>query len=205
MKSLGYGQRVGVWLQGCPIRCSGCISTDTWADDPEREMPIEMLLEWCRDITNGIFDGVTITGGEPFHQPKALCALLEGLRHLRLAISKPFDIICYSGFELEYLESQFPAILSLIDAIIPGPFLENRPKVDSLCGSDNQNVFILSSLGKERYGNEASREAQAHQMQVSSDSEGIWFVGIPNRGDMVKVESLCAGKGLNMGEVSWGK
>ncbi|HAU1321526.1 TPA: radical SAM protein, partial [Legionella pneumophila] len=28
--TLGPGHRIGIWFQGCSIRCPGCISTDTW-------------------------------------------------------------------------------------------------------------------------------------------------------------------------------
>ena len=29
--TLGPGKRIGIWMQGCSIRCPGCISADTWA------------------------------------------------------------------------------------------------------------------------------------------------------------------------------
>ena len=29
--ALGSGSRVGIWTQGCAIRCRGCASLDTWA------------------------------------------------------------------------------------------------------------------------------------------------------------------------------
>jgi anaerobic ribonucleoside-triphosphate reductase activating protein len=200
---LGYGRRIGIWLQGCPIRCAGCVSADTWEDDPEREMPLELLMEWCHDTSHGDLDGITVTGGEPFHQPEALRLLLEELRHWRQELCSPLDIICYSGFELEYLELKFPALLTLIDAVIPGPFLENLLNDNHLCGSNNQRVVILTSLGKERYGEKAAKGASGKQMQASSDSEGIWLVGIPERGDIEEFRMRCAGKGLNMEEVSW--
>ncbi|MCT5046402.1 radical SAM protein, partial [Pseudomonas aeruginosa] len=27
---MGTGRRLGIWFQGCSIRCPGCISADTW-------------------------------------------------------------------------------------------------------------------------------------------------------------------------------
>ena len=29
--TLGPGHRIGIWFQGCSIRCEGCLSMDTWA------------------------------------------------------------------------------------------------------------------------------------------------------------------------------
>jgi len=168
-------------------------------------MPLDSLMEWCRGITRGDLDGITISGGEPFHQPESLHLLLEELRHWRLELNSPLDIICYSGFELEYLERKFPALLALIDVVIPGPFHVNRPNGSHLYGSENQRVVILTSLGNERYGEKAANEVPGKQMQASSDSEGIWLVGIPERGDMEAFRTRCAGKGLNMEEVSWDK
>ncbi|MEI6209725.1 MAG: 4Fe-4S single cluster domain-containing protein [Desulfuromonadales bacterium] len=203
--ALGYGRRIGIWLQGCPIHCDGCISADTWEDDPEREIPLDMLLDWCMDISGGELDGVTITGGEPFHQPEALRALLEKLRRWRLEIGITLDILCYSGFDMNHLERRFPAILTLIDAVIPGPFLVNRPNGDSLFGSDNQSVVILSALGKERYAGALFLETCRKQIQASSDSEGLWLIGIPGRGDMDTFRSGCTARGLDIKEVSWNR
>ena len=202
--ALGYGRRIGIWLQGCPIHCEGCISADTWEDDPEREIPLETLFDWCMDISGGELDGVTITGGEPFHQPEALRVLLENLRRWRLENGIKMDILCYSGFDLNHLERSYPVILTLIDAVVPGPFIVNRPNGDSLCGSDNQSVVILSSLGKERYS-ELGLELSTKQIQACSDSEGLWLVGIPVRGDMDKFKSGCSVRGLDMKEVSWSR
>ena len=28
--TLGPGRRIGIWFQGCSIRCKGCVSADTW-------------------------------------------------------------------------------------------------------------------------------------------------------------------------------
>ncbi|WP_461325238.1 4Fe-4S cluster-binding domain-containing protein [Bradyrhizobium diazoefficiens] len=30
--TLGPGRRLGIWFQGCSIRCPGCISMDTWME-----------------------------------------------------------------------------------------------------------------------------------------------------------------------------
>jgi anaerobic ribonucleoside-triphosphate reductase activating protein len=47
---LGPGRRIGLWLQGCSIRCAGCVSRDTWEAGAGHAMPIERLLDWCRSV-----------------------------------------------------------------------------------------------------------------------------------------------------------
>ncbi len=76
---LGPGRRIGLWVQGCSIHCPGCVSQDTWPKDPARAIAVPELIAWCRKVTAGTFDGVTISGGEPFEQPAGLAALLEAL------------------------------------------------------------------------------------------------------------------------------
>lgn len=88
--SLGYGRRIGVWLQGCSIRCPGCVSADTWATgrgETTLKSLMALLAPWFASA-----DGITVTGGEPFEQPSALEALLSAAReHLN------GDILVYSG------------------------------------------------------------------------------------------------------------
>ena len=77
--TLGVGRRIGIWFQGCSIRCKGCVSQDTWATDPSKAIPVGALLGWCKMVAPEGPDGVTISGGEPFDQPAGLSALLDGL------------------------------------------------------------------------------------------------------------------------------
>src|SRR5690242_1169542 len=76
--ALGPGQRVGLWLQGCSIRCPGCISVDTW-DHGTGLVPIEQLLDRISRLAVRA-DGFTVSGGEPFDQPSALAAVLRSWR-----------------------------------------------------------------------------------------------------------------------------
>jgi anaerobic ribonucleoside-triphosphate reductase activating protein len=76
--ALGPGRRIGIWFQGCSIRCAGCMSRDTWAFTRDGE-PVETVLKrmepWFAEA-----DGITISGGEPFDQADGLLALLAGFR-----------------------------------------------------------------------------------------------------------------------------
>ena len=42
--TLGPGQRLGLWFQGCSIRCAGCISADTWGPG-KHPLPLAQVLD----------------------------------------------------------------------------------------------------------------------------------------------------------------
>jgi len=43
--TLGPGERIGVWTQGCSLRCKGCMSTHTWEFDNKYSVDIENLVK----------------------------------------------------------------------------------------------------------------------------------------------------------------
>lgn len=218
---LGPGRRIGLWTQGCRIRCKGCVSQDTWAADPGRETTVARLLTWCRETVaahGGAFDGVTISGGEPFDQPHALAALLDALDHWRTTAQLDFDILCYSGYPLATLEKKHAALLARLDALIPEPFVEAKPLEKLWRGSANQPLVLLSERGRARFAAFVDAPADAFGKRIQagiggttrSDDNGeavraerIWFVGIPARGDMATLETLCAERGVELTQVSW--
>ncbi|HMX17539.1 MAG TPA: 4Fe-4S cluster-binding domain-containing protein, partial [Rhodocyclaceae bacterium] len=187
---LGPGRRIGLWLQGCSIRCKGCVSRDTWEPDPAKAMTVASLLAWCRRTTGGVLDGVTISGGEPFDQPAALAALLDGLQRWRRELARPFDLLCYSGHPLKTLRRDHADILARLDALIPEPYSDGRPLGGLWRGSDNQPLVPLSPLGEARYREaiDAPAASQDKRMQVAVEAGRLWFIGIPHRGDMAALE-----------------
>jgi anaerobic ribonucleoside-triphosphate reductase activating protein len=202
---LGPGRRIGLWLQGCTIRCQGCVSQDTWPADASRAMPVAALLDWCRRVAQAGCDGITISGGEPFDQPRPLAALLLGLRAWRTAAGLDFDLLCYSGYPLKTLEKRHPKLLALLDALIPEPFVDGRPLGGLWRGSDNQTLVPISPRGVARYA-DCIGQAQAgdsKRMQISVEDGKLWFIGIPHRGDMAALETLCRKRGLELQQVSW--
>ena len=201
---LGPGRRIGLWVQGCSIGCKGCVSQDTWPADPAKAIAIDDLIAWCRRVTQGAFDGVTISGGEPFDQPLALGGLLKGLRAWRRKAALDFDILCYSGYPLKTLERTHPKTLALLDAIVPEPYANALPLGPVWRGSSNQPLVLLSDRGRARYAKYVSMAADADKrMQVAVEGGRVWMIGIPERGDMARVEALCASRGLTLENVSW--
>jgi len=202
---LGPGHRIGIWVQGCSIHCPGCVSQDTWPRDATKAIAVRDLLAWCRKVSAGALDGVTISGGEPFEQPQALRALLDGLGAWRREKQLDFDILCYSGMPQRRLEKDHADILARLDAIIPEPYVDGLPQGNVWRGSRNQPLVPLTARGHTRYAAHVEQAADAHgkRMQASVDGKRVWMIGIPARGDMAAVEALCAARGLALTDVSW--
>jgi anaerobic ribonucleoside-triphosphate reductase activating protein len=198
---LGPGRRIGIWVQGCTIGCKGCVSRDTWAPGDGNAMPVGGLLTWCEQVSGDALDGVTISGGEPFEQPAALARLLQGLDRWRRRRGLDFDILCYSGYPLATLRARHGALLDRLDAVIAEPYIDALPSGHPWCGSSNQQPTPLTPRGQRRYA--GPPPAAAKRMQALADGQRVWYVGIPARGDMARLEALCRARGVDFGQVSW--
>jgi anaerobic ribonucleoside-triphosphate reductase activating protein len=176
--ALGPGRRVGVWFQGCSIRCPGCISADTWAFG-RGATTVGAALE-AIDAWLSVADGVTISGGEPFDQPDAL---LDLLRSVRSRFSG--DILVYTGHAFETVSPFIARAPGLIDALITDPYDASASQTFALRGSDNQRLHCLSNLSLERFRNLRERGFDEELvLDVIFDERGAaWFAGIPKRGD----------------------
>ena len=199
---LGHGRRAGIWTQGCGIGCAGCVSLDTWDADPATEVDVTAVTDWCAALPGDV-DGVTISGGEPFDQPDAFLALLEGLHAWRAGRDRPVDLLAYSGRSLTVLRARFAPHLALLDAVIPGRFVAALAPGNRWRGSANQDLVPLSRLGHERYDSEVDRPAGTTRIQVGSDGERIYHIGVPAPGDLVALEAALARRGLAYEEASW--
>jgi anaerobic ribonucleoside-triphosphate reductase activating protein len=193
VSTLGPGKRIGIWFQGCSLRCPGCISTDTWARVPENATVADVLAV-CRSFGEAV-EGVTITGGEPSEQPAALEALLHGFSEV---LPTDADVLLYSGRTFEELTPLVNQLAGLVDALISDPFVESESQTRSLMGSDNQQLHLLTPLGEERFRPYLrSRDARDHALDFMADDEGrIWMAGIPRRGDMERLRALMEDEGV---------
>lgn len=188
--TLGPGRRLGIWVQGCSIRCPGCISSDTWAKKaPNVEVPalLDQIRPWLREC-----DGITISGGEPFEQPEALEQLLHGIRQ-----SSRGSILVYSGRPFEELVSCKVVKQGLIDCLISDPFEVSKGQTKYLRGSDNQRMTCLTALGHEVFGSLDRPATDAdRRLDVMFDAQGeVWLVGIPSRGDMARLHVILENQG----------
>jgi anaerobic ribonucleoside-triphosphate reductase activating protein len=137
VNGLGFGRRVGIWLQGCSIHCAGCIVPETWIAKEEHRTPLDGLLRGLLPWLDQA-DGVTISGGEPFDQPDSLHALLSALRILTMG-----DILIYSGYPWRRLSHLHSNILECCDVVISEPFMGNDRGDEPFIGSRNQQLHAL--------------------------------------------------------------
>ena len=171
--TLGPGKRIGIWLQGCSIHCTGCISRDTWQFNvnmttiDELKKVLNLWLPKC--------DGITISGGEPFDQGPALSELLEFLHPYHKSI------LLYSGYTFDVLKNKKDIQEGNIDVLISEPFDHKETQTKRLLGSDNQKVHFLTSLGKNEFEIYLSNPLEK-KLDVQFTNDTVWMAGIPVNG-----------------------
>jgi anaerobic ribonucleoside-triphosphate reductase activating protein len=187
--TLGPGRRLGIWLQGCSIRCAGCISADTWAFGSgaiEVSMLVNDLEPWLAEC-----EGITVSGGEPFDQCDALVDLLRAIKG---AVNT--DVLIFSGYSLEKLQPSLVQLAGLVDALVSDPFDQTASRTLSLRGSDNQRLTLLSSRGKERFAHYNSAAPAERHLDIMFGDEGVtWMAGIPKNDDFVRMEAILVNGG----------
>ncbi|WP_251360174.1 4Fe-4S single cluster domain-containing protein [Kangiella sp. TOML190] len=178
--SMGPGKRVGIWFQGCSIKCVGCISVDTWAENKHSvdiNQVINLLNEWLPNS-----DGLTISGGEPFDQVEQLKTILSSARK-----HKQIDTLVYSGYEYEKLKSNLKNFDGLIDALISGPFDISQTQSLNLRGSDNQELIPLTRKGEDlvsAINGSGFNASSSPSIDLMYEGNTAWMAGVPNQVDI---------------------
>lgn len=203
--ALGYGVRLGIWVQGCPLACPGCIAVDTWDATAGTPVSVADLLREVRRAVAARADGVTISGGEPLEQATALATLLRGVRELSAAAAVEFDVLLYTGYEPSELDTSRRDAMALADVVITGRYVVTAPTRLIWRGSANQTMRLLTPLGRKRYGSYLDHEPARPPIQVEADPDGhAWWVGVPNHpGTRRAVEAGLEAAGYRVRSVSW--
>lgn len=136
----GPGRRSVAQLQGCPIRCRGCVVPGTHDPAGGTELSVADVVAALLDPAGEPRDGISVHGGEPFFQLVGLLALLQALS------ARGIQTVVYSGYTLEALqrrsEPEVARALELIDLLIDGPFIASRAdEAGRWRGSGNQRVI----------------------------------------------------------------
>lgn len=165
----GPGERFVVWVQGCPLACRGCWNPDTWAFERRELRSIEELAV-CVLKTEGI-EGVTLTGGEPFAQAKALAELAKLVRDAGLSV------FVFTGYDLDELtRPEHPELLDVADVVVTGRYIdEQRVSGWAWRGSANQHVHFLS----DRYSFADMEEVAEVEFHLGKDGR-LTVTGFPS-------------------------
>ena len=136
----GAGLRFVVFTQGCTHNCKGCHNPQTHDPDGGYEIEVERILK--EFYKNPLLKGITISGGEPFLQAKALIPLVK-------EIKKSKDVVIYTGYTIEKLQSMsdpvIDELLSYCDILIDGRFIQSEKDLTlTFRGSRNQRIIDMN-------------------------------------------------------------
>ncbi len=197
---LGVGRRLGLWVQGCRLRCPGCASSDTWVEGEGRMVDATELADTIvAEIQARRLDGLTLTGGEPLDQAEALAVVVERVRQSLAGREDRFDVLVFTGYAARAAPRQAGRLWSMIDVAVCGPYRHDLPSELALVASANQKMVILSQLGRSLY----LLPADGPRMQVVSDGTELMMVGLPKPGDLDVLRQRMADKGVMIEGVTW--
>ncbi len=179
--NLGEGKRIGIWVQGCNLGCVGCVNKTLWNSKGGKSISVIDVFNWVASIQND-FDGITISGGEPFQQYKQLITFL----HLIKAKTK-LTVHCFSGFYLKELQEQFPdkLFLKYINILVDGRYIEKHHENKNIKGSENQSVYVI--LDGVPVLQTEIKKSKKWSVNISDDNR-IYMSGIPKKNEL---KTLC--------------
>lgn len=201
--ALGPGVRFGLWVQGCPLACRGCMSLDTWDPGAGRPVALSALAaDWREAIERGA-TGLTISGGEPLAQPGPLGAFLAEARRIGEQAPGEYDILMFTGYDLKELTEEQNQVAAYADVLVTGRYEAGQPTKLIWRGSANQQMILQTELGRARYTAHLHEEPANPPLQVRVDSAGGWIVGVPRQGTLSRLDREFRRRNLFVDRVSW--
>ncbi|MFG2986646.1 4Fe-4S single cluster domain-containing protein [Streptomyces sp. NPDC048258] len=170
---LGPGERAVIWVQGCPLRCRGCVAAETLPFEGGTAHTVDELTDWLCGLPD--IEGVTLSGGEPFSQAAELASLLDAVRARR----PDFSAMAYSGFRYEALRRGGRgrhALLRRLDLLVDGPYVASRQHGLRWRGSSNQRIIALTG----RYAHLGTEPDTSAGVELSVEADGsLSWAGVP--------------------------
>lgn len=136
----GPGLRYTIFFQGCQRNCKGCHNPSTWGINGGRVARTEDIIRaFCK---NPLLAGITLSGGEPFRQPRAAYELASAAKAMGLGVW------CWTGYTLEELQvmedPDIREVLKSIDVLVDGEYRHSERSLElPWRGSKNQRVIHM--------------------------------------------------------------
>ena len=184
----GPGSRTVLWLQGCSIQCEGCWNDELWSFSGGKKMSSEEIIQILQNNTDV---GLTLLGGEPLDQAPAVLELIENCH------TSGFDVMLYTGYELEELSKVQKQCAERSDIVIHGRYVDDLRSENLLWrGSTNQEILINS----QKYHDLELEERR--QMEIHIDELGqVRVIGYPPEVLVKSIQSTNGSlKSLKRGE-----
>ncbi len=175
--NLGPGKRIGIWVQGCTLACDGCVNQMLWSKNKGRTLSVFDVFNFVDSIREN-YDGITISGGEPFQQYEQLIAFVYLIK-----TRTNLNIQCYTGYEMAELKKMFKdrLFLKYIDYLVDGRYEKDLYSDNNMSGSTNQKMYEI----KEGKPKEIKPEQTNKIWSLNVSEEGdIYLAGIPAKSDL---------------------
>ena len=194
--NLGPGKRIGIWVQGCSLRCPGCISPELSERKASSAREVGEIVQEILRLSRG-HDGITISGGEPFEQARPLAQLARLVRQ-----KTNLDILVYSGYTIADIRKGGPtmrSLLSSIDILIDGRFEVKISNSKLWRGSDNQRMHLLTARAQQYAKYVDARYRDRRPVHIETTREGkLRIIGIPSRGFVRSFQEGVSKHGLKL-------
>lgn len=138
----GPGLRAVIWVQGCALGCPGCFNPETHAMRGGEIWPVEKLVERIIEANQNLsLEGLTISGGEPIHQHRALARLLRQVRE-----KTGLSILVFTGYDWDELKrlNGIEHFLEYVDVLIAGRYDASHRLAQGMIGSSNKVAHFLT-------------------------------------------------------------
>jgi len=177
----GPGKRFVIWTQGCNLACKGCWNRETWSFKNNLLFSSTKLLNLILKYKNDI-EGVTILGGEPLLQKESLFDFIKLIKK-----ETELSIMLYTGFEKTEFTALDKKIISKIDILIAGRYIEEKRNLFlTWRGSSNQKIeFITDRYNK----NDIPFESNMIEIDINLDGS-IKLMGYPNKKMLDLIKSI---------------
>lgn len=178
---MGFGDRLVVWLSGCPFNCKGCIVPELQDGILGKEYSVEdlylIISAYLLDIS-----GITFSGGEPLYQSEELIELLD-------LLPNSLDTMLFTGYDYLELNASQKVSYERFDLVVEGRF--DVSKMGNFLWRGSSNQKITSPTRKYHYLIDNLLQMKSGGLQININNNEMLFYGIPTDGhELDKIKKL---------------